>query len=44
MRKRRGAEHRETGSFLLIDPQGGNTLAAGLVGDALARLRLSALV
>jgi sulfate adenylyltransferase subunit 1 len=36
--------NRETGSFLLIDPQGGNTLAAGLVGDALARLRLSALV
>ena len=36
--------NRETGSFLLIDPQGGNTLAAGLVGDALARLRLAALV
>ncbi|MGU3293947.1 sulfate adenylyltransferase subunit 1 [Williamsia sp. M5A3_1d] len=35
--------NRETGSFLLIDPQGGNTLAAGLVGDALAPLHLSAL-
>ncbi|MFT4124989.1 MAG: GTP-binding protein [Gordonia sp. (in: high G+C Gram-positive bacteria)] len=33
---------RESGSFLLIDPQGGNTLAAGLVGDALAPLHLSA--
>ena len=32
--------NRETGSFLLIDPQGGNTLAAGLVGDALAPLHL----
>jgi sulfate adenylyltransferase subunit 1 len=27
---------RRTGSFLLIDPATGNTLAAGLVGDALA--------
>lgn len=25
--------NRQTGSFLLIDPAGGNTLAAGLVGD-----------
>ncbi|MFW0791848.1 sulfate adenylyltransferase subunit 1 [Gordonia sp. CPCC 205333] len=32
---------RESGSFLLIDPQGGNTLAAGLVGDALAPLHLA---
>ncbi|MGI6797451.1 sulfate adenylyltransferase subunit 1 [Gordonia sihwensis] len=31
---------RESGSFLLIDPQGGNTLGAGLVGDALAALEL----
>ncbi|CAM3764971.1 sulfate adenylyltransferase subunit 1 [Tsukamurella ocularis] len=30
--------NREMGSFLLIDPAGGNTLAAGLVGDALAHL------
>ncbi|GAB2658992.1 GTP-binding protein [Gordonia jinhuaensis] len=36
--------NRETGSFLLIDPQGGNTLAAGLVGDALAGLHLKELV
>ena len=35
---------RESGSFLLIDPQGGNTLAAGLVGDALAPLHLKELV
>ncbi|MGW0036692.1 sulfate adenylyltransferase subunit 1 [Gordonia sp. NPDC003376] len=34
----------ESGSFLLIDPQGGNTLAAGLVGDALASLHLKELV
>src|SRR5690606_18843410 len=27
---------RHTGSFLLIDPAGGNTLAAGLVGDVLS--------
>ncbi|MAU84248.1 GTP-binding protein [Gordonia sp. Z-3] len=33
--------NRESGSFLLIDPQGGNTLGAGLVGDALAHLHLS---
>ncbi|MBS4101033.1 sulfate adenylyltransferase subunit 1 [Tsukamurella paurometabola] len=31
-------KNREMGSFLLIDPAGGNTLAAGLVGDALAHL------
>ena len=31
---------RESGSFLLIDPQGGNTLGAGLVGDALTSLEL----
>ncbi|GGF28342.1 sulfate adenylyltransferase subunit 1 [Williamsia phyllosphaerae] len=36
--------NRESGSFLLIDPQGGNTLGAGLVGDALAPLHLSELV
>lgn len=36
--------NRETGSFLLIDPQGGNTLAAGLVGDALSPLHLKELV
>ncbi len=36
--------NRESGSFLLIDPQGGNTLAAGLVGDALASLHLQELV
>ncbi|MDL9944240.1 GTP-binding protein [Gordonia sp. ABSL11-1] len=34
--------NRESGSFLLIDPQGGNTLGAGLVGDALENLHLSA--
>ncbi|MGB3301161.1 sulfate adenylyltransferase subunit 1 [Gordonia sp. (in: high G+C Gram-positive bacteria)] len=34
--------NRESGSFLLIDPQGGNTLAAGLIGDALSPLELSA--
>ncbi|GAC69376.1 sulfate adenylyltransferase subunit 1 [Gordonia soli] len=34
--------NRESGSFLLIDPQGGNTLGAGLVGDALAELHLNA--
>ena len=33
---------RDSGSFLLIDPQGGNTLGAGLVGDALGALKLSA--
>ncbi|PHV65927.1 sulfate adenylyltransferase subunit 1 [Williamsia muralis] len=36
--------NRETGSFLLIDPQGGNTLGAGLVGDALSQLHLKELV
>ncbi len=36
--------NRDTGSFLLIDPQGGNTLAAGLVGDALSSLHLKELV
>lgn len=30
------AVNRHTGSFLLIDPAGGNTLAAGLVGDAIS--------
>ncbi|MGB3699161.1 MAG: GTP-binding protein [Gordonia sp. (in: high G+C Gram-positive bacteria)] len=34
------ALNRESGSFLLIDPQGGNTLGAGLIGDALSALRL----
>ncbi|MFM9376594.1 sulfate adenylyltransferase subunit 1 [Gordonia sp. VNK21] len=33
--------NRETGSFLLIDPQGGNTLGAGLIGDALESLNLA---
>ncbi|WP_448221463.1 sulfate adenylyltransferase subunit 1 [Gordonia iterans] len=33
--------NRETGSFLLIDPQGGNTLGAGLIGDALESLHLT---
>ncbi|WP_430333165.1 sulfate adenylyltransferase subunit 1 [Rhodococcus sp. ACT016] len=32
--------NRHTGSFLLIDPAGGNTLAAGLVGDAIAAVEL----
>ncbi|WP_084638199.1 sulfate adenylyltransferase subunit 1 [Gordonia shandongensis] len=32
------SRNRESGSFLLIDPQSGNTLGAGLVGDALAPL------
>ncbi|KXO99983.1 Bifunctional enzyme CysN/CysC (plasmid) [Tsukamurella tyrosinosolvens] len=31
-------KNREMGSFLLIDPAGGNTLAAGLVGNALSHL------
>ncbi|GAC57180.1 sulfate adenylyltransferase subunit 1 [Gordonia hirsuta DSM 44140 = NBRC 16056] len=35
--------NRETGSFLLIDPQGGNTLGAGLIGDALGPLDLAPL-
>ncbi|MHB1474732.1 MAG: sulfate adenylyltransferase subunit 1 [Dermatophilaceae bacterium] len=30
------ARHRRTGAFLLIDPQSGQTLAAGMVGDPLA--------
>ena len=32
------ARHRRTGAFLLIDAQSGQTLAAGMVGDPLARL------
>ncbi len=36
------ALNRRTGSFLLIDPAAGNTLAAGLVGDALSAVPLSA--
>ncbi|BDU05378.1 50S ribosome-binding GTPase [Nocardia cyriacigeorgica] len=32
--------NRHTGSFLLIDPSGGNTLAAGLVGDALTAVEV----
>ncbi|MEV6769987.1 GTP-binding protein [Nocardia sp. NPDC051030] len=32
--------NRQTGSFLLIDPAGGNTLAAGLVGDALTKVEV----
>ena len=32
------ARHRRTGAFLLIDAQNGQTLAAGMVGDPLARL------
>jgi sulfate adenylyltransferase subunit 1 len=32
--------NRRSGSFLLIDPAGGNTLAAGLVGDGLAGIEL----
>jgi sulfate adenylyltransferase subunit 1 len=34
------AVNRHTGSFLLIDPSGGNTLAAGLVGDALSAVEI----
>jgi sulfate adenylyltransferase subunit 1 len=30
------ARHRRTGAFLLIDPQSGQTLAAGMIGDPLA--------
>jgi sulfate adenylyltransferase subunit 1 len=30
---------RRTGAFLLIDPHDGSTLAAGMVGDALAQVR-----
>ncbi|MEE2033041.1 sulfate adenylyltransferase subunit 1 [Rhodococcus chondri] len=32
--------NRRSGSFLLVDPAGGNTLAAGLVGDGLADIEL----
>jgi sulfate adenylyltransferase subunit 1 len=32
--------NRHTGSFLLIDPAGGNTLAAGLVGDVLSMVEV----
>ncbi|AEF39639.1 MULTISPECIES: sulfate adenylyltransferase subunit 1 [Hoyosella] len=32
--------NRHTGSFLLIDPSSGNTLAAGLVGDALSAVEI----
>ncbi len=34
------ALNRRTGSFLLIEPATGNTLAAGLVGDALSAVQL----
>ncbi|GGC71971.1 50S ribosome-binding GTPase [Hoyosella rhizosphaerae] len=34
------AVNRHTGSFLLIDPASGNTLAAGLVGDALSAVEI----
>ncbi|MGK8525254.1 sulfate adenylyltransferase subunit 1 [Nocardia asteroides] len=34
--------NRHTGSFLLIDPAGGNTLAAGLVGDVLSAVEVGA--
>ena len=34
------AANRHTGSFLLIDPAGGNTLAAGLVGDVLSSVEV----
>lgn len=34
--------NRRTGSFLLIDSASGNTLAAGLVGDALSAVELNA--
>ncbi|RJO69911.1 sulfate adenylyltransferase [Nocardia panacis] len=34
--------NRHTGSFLLIDPAGGNTLAAGLVGDVLSGVEVGA--
>jgi sulfate adenylyltransferase subunit 1 len=36
------AVNRHTGSFLLIDPAGGNTLAAGLVGDVLSSVEVGA--
>ncbi|MEV0294133.1 GTP-binding protein [Nocardia sp. NPDC050710] len=32
--------NRHTGSFLLIDPAGGNTLGAGLVGDVLSAVEV----
>lgn len=32
--------NRHTGSFLLIDPSGGNTVAAGLVGDVLSAVEV----
>ncbi|EOM76391.1 sulfate adenylyltransferase large subunit [Rhodococcus rhodnii LMG 5362] len=38
------AVNRHTGSFLLIDPAGGNTLAAGLVGDAIATVEAAGVV
>ncbi|WP_149361408.1 sulfate adenylyltransferase subunit 1 [Lolliginicoccus suaedae] len=34
------AVNRHTGSFLLIDPASGNTLAAGLVGDVLSAVEI----
>ncbi|MFC9895250.1 sulfate adenylyltransferase subunit 1 [Nocardia sp. NPDC127579] len=34
--------NRHTGSFLLIDPAGGNTLGAGLVGDVLTAVEVGA--
>jgi sulfate adenylyltransferase subunit 1 len=34
------AVNRHTGSFLLIDPAGGNTLAAGLIGDVLSMVEV----
>ncbi len=36
------AVNRHTGSFLLIDPAGGNTLGAGLVGDVLSAVEVGA--
>ncbi|MFE6924723.1 sulfate adenylyltransferase subunit 1 [Nocardia sp. NPDC057663] len=36
--------NRYTGSFLLIDPAGGNTLAAGLVGDVLTSVEVGTAV
>ncbi|MGW4366722.1 sulfate adenylyltransferase subunit 1 [Nocardia takedensis] len=36
--------NRHTGSFLLIDPAGGNTLAAGLVGDVLTAVEVGTAV
>jgi sulfate adenylyltransferase subunit 1 len=35
------ADDRTAGSFLLIDPSSGNTLAAGLVGDVLSAVELN---